>query len=111
MELTTLTLLMDTSGLATLTVEPARKLTPLTVTPTLVPRTPLDGLIELRVTGAAVMVNDSGPLVPLEVVTVTFEAPVAAPAEIANVALIWVSLTTLTLVTVTIEPPIPFEAE
>ena len=100
-ELTTLTLLTVTPALATLTEAPAMKLAPVRVTGTLAPWAPLFGLTELRVGAEEVTVKVADPLVPAEVVTVTFVAPTVALAAIVNVAVIWVELTTLTLLTVT----------
>ena len=67
---------------------------------TLCPCTPLFGLIEVSVGGARFTVNGCAPLVPPEVVTVTFWAPVAAFAAMANVAVICVALSTVVLLTV-----------
>jgi hypothetical protein len=86
--LVTLTLLTPTPGLVTTTVAPETKLEPVSVTGTLVPCVPLVGAIDVNVGAVGLIVNTAGALVPLEVVTVTFVAPVAALAPIVNVAVI-----------------------
>ena len=50
---------------------------------------------------AALTVKTTAAVVPAEVVTVTLRAPVVAVAAIVKVAVIWVALTTMTLLTVT----------
>jgi hypothetical protein len=84
----------------TFTVEFAEKFVPASVTGTFVPCTPFVGLIEVSV-GAAVTVNVTPFVVTPDAVTVTVSPPRAALAAIPNVALIWVALTTCTLLTVT----------
>src|ERR1044072_6697766 len=91
-ELTTLTLLTVISGLELATVARARKLEPLMVTGTELPRTPLDGLRELMPGRGAVMAKVAGALVPLVVVTVTLKLPTEALAAMAKVAVIELSL-------------------
>jgi hypothetical protein len=86
--LVTLTLLTVTPGLPTATVAPETKLEPVKVTGTLVPRVPLVGAMEAKVGAGGLIVNAAGALVPLEALTVTFAAPVAALAPIVNVAVI-----------------------
>src|SRR6202030_2210411 len=81
-------------------VAPAIKFVPVSVTATLCPCTPFFGVIEVSVGGARFTVNGCAPLVPPEVVTVTFRAPVAALLAMANVAVICVALTTVVLLTV-----------
>jgi hypothetical protein len=97
--LTTTTLLTVTPLPLTFTVEPAPKFVPVSVTGTLVPCTPLVGLIEVSV-GALPMVKVVGVVVPPSVVTVTFWCPGAAVAAMLNVAVTCVALTTTTLLTV-----------
>src|SRR5581483_2486375 len=100
--LTTATLLMVTPALLMLTMAPERKFVPVKVTGTVAPMEPMAGLIEVRVGAeAAVMLNATAVAVPPEVVTVTLIDPVGVPNAIDNVAVIWVELTTLTLLTVT----------
>jgi hypothetical protein len=87
-ELTTTTLLTETPGLATATVEPARKLEPESVTGTAVPWRPEEGFTEVSDGGRGLTVKVAGLEVPLALVTVTLEAPVAALAAIEKVAVI-----------------------
>ena len=100
-ELTTVTLLAVTPGLLTATVAPATKLVPVRVTGTLVPCTPLAGLTDVSMGAGGFTVKPTALLVPPLVVTVTFAAPVAAAAPMVSVAVIWVELTTVTLLAVT----------
>ena len=51
------------------------------------------------------------PLVPVDVVTVTFLVPTVAFEAIANVAVIWVEFTTVTLLTVIPEPALTVAPE
>ena len=76
------------------------KFVPVRVTGTLAPWTPLAGAIAVRVGAAALTVKTTGAVVPPVVVTVTLRAPVVAVAAMVNVAVIWVALTTVTLLTV-----------
>ena len=69
-----------------MTVAPERKLEPVRVTGRLVPRNPLEGLMPVKVGVAELMVKVTGEVVPLEVETVTFVAPVAALGEMAKEA-------------------------
>ena len=82
------------------TLAPAMKFVPVSVTFTAVPCTPLFGETEVRVGPfpAAVTVNDTMLLVPALVATVVLCGPIAALAEIINVAVICVGLTTTILV-------------
>ena len=64
------------------------KLAPVRVTGTLAPWAPLFGLTEVRVGAEEVTVKVAAPLVPAEVVTVTFVAPTVALLAIVNVAVI-----------------------
>lgn len=98
--LTTTTLFTVIPGLLVVTVAPETKLVPVSVTPTLLPAAPLLGLIEVNVGAGGFTVNTTAAVVLPDVVTVTLEAPGAAPAPIAKVAVIWVALTTATLLTV-----------
>ena len=83
------------------TVAPETKFVPVRVTGTLAPRTPLEGAMEVRVGAvAALTVKTAAAVVPPVVVTETLRAPVAAVAEIVSVAVIWVALTTVMLLTV-----------
>jgi|ERR1700692_245712 len=78
---------------------------PVRVTPTLVPFTPVLGLIEVRVgVTVAVTVNVTALLVAAPTETVTLLALVLAPFEIAKLAVTTLSLTTLIPVTVMPEP-------
>jgi hypothetical protein len=74
---------------------------PVKVTRTVAPRAQLDGLIEVTFGPPGITVKDDGPLVPPDVVTVTLVGPVVALAAMVKVAVIWVALTTVTLLTVT----------
>jgi hypothetical protein len=87
-EFTTLTLLTVTPALAIVTDAPDTKLDPVSVTGTLVPCVPLVGAMDVNVGAGGLIVNTAGALVPLEVETLTFVAPVAALAPIVNVAVI-----------------------
>ena len=84
--LTTVTLFTVTPELLTLTVAPATKFVPVNVTGTLFPAVPLVGLMEVRVGAGGFTVNVTAPLVPADVVTVTFLVPAIAFEAIANVA-------------------------
>jgi len=102
------------AGATTLTVDPAVKLLPVSVTATGlaaagVRRNPEAGEIEVRigVPGATIVNVTALVLAPEAVVTVTFLAVSAAVAEIVKVASIVVSFTTVKLVTVTPLPPPP----
>jgi len=93
-----------------LTVTPVApvKFVPVIVTGTTVPRTPDFGATEVTVgAGSAMMVNATALLVPPGAVTVTFLTEPAVPAEMVNVALTWVSFTTVSPLTVTPPPPPP----
>jgi len=87
----------------TFTVAFAAKFVPVSVTGTFEPCAPLVGLIEVRV-GVAVIVNVTPSVVTPDDVTVTVPPPTVALAAMPNVAVIWVALTTTTLLTVT---PLP----
>ena len=101
--LTTVTPVMvrPLAGATTLTVDPAVKLLPVRTTATglgaaAVRRKPVAGAIEERIgVPGFTTVKVTGVLVPEGVVTVTFLAVSAAVAEIVNVALTCVSLTTV----------------
>jgi hypothetical protein len=84
------------------------KLVPLIVTGTLLPPTPVFGVIEASVAcGALPIVNSKALLVtPPGLVTATFLVPVVVVAEMLNVAVIVVSLTTVNAVTVIPPPPV-----
>lgn len=82
-------------------VAPCRSV-PVSVTGTVVPRTPVVGLIEASV--GPVTVNGTVLLVPPGPVTVTVLAPSVAPAVIVKVAVTEVSLATLMALAVT---PVP----
>src|ERR1039458_626346 len=79
------------------TVAPGTKLVPVRVTGTLAPWVPLAGLTEVRVGGAGLTVKASGPLAPPAGVTVMVAAPRVALRPMWRVAVIWVALTTVTL--------------
>src|ERR1017187_9612546 len=98
---TTVTPLTVTPALATMMVAPGMKLAPDKVPGTVAPCAPFDGLMELMVGTAGITVKDTGPLIPPEVVTVTFVPPSVALAAILKVAVICVALTTVTPLTVT----------
>src|SRR5689334_2349545 len=98
--LTTTTLLTVIPGLVVLTVAPEMKLVPVSVMPTLLPAGPAAGLIEVNVGTGGFTVNVTGVVVAPDTVTVMLEAPKVAPAPIAKLAVIWVALTTTTLLTV-----------
>jgi len=87
-------------------VSPAMKLVPVSATATVVPRTPVGGLIFVNVGVAGIVtVKVTGLLVPPGAVTVTFLAVPAANALIVKVVWICESLTTVMGPTVT--PPLP----
>lgn len=88
-------------GLATATVAPETKWSPVKVTTTVAPWVPVEGLTEVTVGAGAVTLKLAALLVPPAVVTVTLVAPTEAPAATVKVAVICVWLTTLTLLTVT----------
>ena len=89
MELPTVTPLTTMPALATLTLVPEMKLVPVNVTDTVAPCTPLLGVMEVRVgPGSKLTLKVAGPLMPPDVVTVTFVAPAAAVAAIVKVAVI-----------------------
>jgi hypothetical protein len=93
-----------------LTVEPVApvKFVPVIVTGTDVPRTPKVGATEVTVgAGSAMMVNPTALLVPPGAVTVMFLTEPVVPAEMVNVALTWLSFTTVSPLTVTPPPPPP----
>jgi hypothetical protein len=93
--------------LVTVIVGVPKKFVPIRVTPTVAPRAPTFGVIEVSVGGGGVLtVNVTALLVPplVGAVTVTFLAVCAAPAVITKLALTWVSLTTVMPVAVT---PVP----
>jgi hypothetical protein len=75
-----------------------------------IPVAPLAGFVEVTVGGSKFTVNVCGPLVPIEVVTVTFWAPVGAFRAMVNVAVIDVLLTTVVLLTVMPVPLRPIVA-
>jgi len=87
-----------------LIVAGVKKFVPVRVTGTLVPCTPAVGLMEVSA-GGAWTVNGMALEVPPEVITETFCAPSAAPAEICNTAVMLVALATTTLAAVTPVPP------
>src|SRR6516225_2139644 len=79
------------------------KLVPVKVTVTLVPLTLLEGLIDVRVGGGDTGVptaNGTGALAPPSFATVTLRMPGAASEAIVKVAVIDVSLPTVTALTV-----------
>jgi hypothetical protein len=87
----------------TVTPVAAPRFVPVMVTGTVAPRAPLLG--EIPVTVGARTVNALLRVaMPLRFVTVTFLAPVPAPAEMVNVAVTVLALTTLTLLAVTPPP-------
>jgi hypothetical protein len=105
-EFTTVTPLTETPPPETLTDVTPVRLVPVRVTGTLVPRVPEVGAIEVSAgAGGFTTVKVIGLLVPVVVVTVTFLPEAVAPAEIVNVAVIVVELTTLTPLTETPPPP------
>ena len=87
-EFTTLTLLTVMPGLLTATMAPDTKLEPVRVTGTLLPCTPLEGVMELNPGGGGATVKLAGELAPLEVVTVMPAEPRAALAAMVRVAVI-----------------------
>jgi hypothetical protein len=100
-ELTTMTSLTLTPMAPTKTVAGETKFVPVKITGTVVPVSPLLGLIDVKVGAGGAMAKLTAPLVPPAVVTVTPPIPAAAFPAIANMAVIWVEFTTLTLLTVT----------
>jgi hypothetical protein len=100
-ELTVLILLTVMFGLLVATDVTDTKLLPVSVTETLLPGTPLLGLIEASVGAPTVTVNVTGALLPLVVVTITLAGPVVALAAMVNVAVICVGPVTLTPLTAT----------
>ena len=69
---------------------------PVSVTATVMPRTPADGVIEANVgDGGTITVKATVLLTPPGAVTETFLAVPAAPAAMVKVVLTWVSLTTV----------------
>ena len=88
-------------GLLTAIAALELKFVPLRVTETLAPGIPFDGLIEDSVGVGAVTVNAAGALLPPRAVdTVMLSVPRTALDAMPNVAVIWVALFTLTLLTV-----------
>jgi len=81
---------------------------PVRVTRTLPPRTPDAGLIEANV--GAITVKVTVPVVPPGLVMLTFLAPVAAVAEMVNVAVTVVGFTTMMLLAVIPVPPVMLTA-
>ena len=69
-------------------IEAPARFDPARVTLTAVPRTPLDGVIEVNAGGGVLMVKEKALLVPAEVVTETFCCPAIVPAATAKVAVI-----------------------
>ena len=61
---------------------------------------PVRGAMPVRVGGAGLTVKTAAAVVPPLVLTVTFRAPSTAVGAMARVAVIWVVLTTVTLLTV-----------
>ena len=96
-ELTTTTLLTEMSGLEGATVAPARKLEPLMVTGTELPRTPLDGVRDVMAGSGEVTPKATGALDPPGVRRFRAALPGAAFAATLNVAVTCVALTTVTL--------------
>src|SRR5215831_5205205 len=92
-----------------LTVAPEAKLVPVKVTGRLLPTTPLAGLIPDKV--GETMVKPSGGLVPPSVVTVTLAVPGGAEAAMVKVAVIWVALSTVTLLRVMLGPALRTTSE
>ena len=88
---------------------PVTKLWPVSVTAWVVPRAPVVGEIENSPTGGTITVKVTALLVPAGPEVVTFLAPAVAPPPNKNVAVTWVSLTTVTALTVT-PPPDTFTA-
>src|SRR6202171_2238091 len=91
-------------------VAPDAKFAPVIVTPPVCPCVPELGLTELSVGAPAFTVNVCVPLVPVELVTVTFWAPVGAFEAMVNVAVIDVLLTTAVLLPVMPVPLRPIVA-
>src|SRR3982750_4810810 len=87
-------------GVVVATVAPAVKLEPLRLTEKLDPITPLGGVMEESVGGAALVENGTDGLMPPDVVTETLAVPTTAFAAIVNVAPICVEFTAFTLLTV-----------
>src|SRR5436309_980074 len=87
-------------ALETATEAPERKLEPLRVTGIVVPAKPLEGVSDpTEGNGGGLTEKVTRLLAPLEVVTVTFELPSAAPAATVKVAVIWEAVTTAILAT------------
>lgn len=83
-----ITLLIETPRVPTITVAPAAKFVPVSVTFTLVPADPELGLIDVIVGAAGLIVKVTGAVgVPPAALTVTLAEPLAL-AEIENVAMI-----------------------
>src|SRR5579884_2053898 len=82
-------------------VAPLTKLVPVRVTVCVVPCTPVAGATLVNVGVGGFTVKVCAPLVPADVVAVTFVAPSAAPAAIVKSAVSVVALVTFTLLTVT----------
>src|ERR1700682_4759569 len=91
-------------------VAPDTKFVPVSVTATAAPWMPLFGAIEVSVGAPAFTVNVCVPLVPVELVTVTFWAPVGAFEAMVNAAVMDVLLTTVVLLTVMSVPLRPIVA-
>src|ERR1700682_1511125 len=91
-------------------VAPDAKFVPVSVTGTAAPWMPLLGAIEVSVGAPAFTVNVCVPLVPFELVTETFWAPVGAFEAMVNVAVIDGLLTTVVLLTVMSVPLRPIVA-
>src|ERR1700682_2335916 len=91
-------------------VAPDAKFVPVSVTATAAPWMPLFGAIEVSVGAPAFTVNVCVPLVPVELVTVTFWAPVGAFEAMVNAAVMDVLLTTVVLLTVMSVPLRPIVA-
>jgi hypothetical protein len=87
-------------------VAPGTNPAPDSVTLTVVPAPPDDGVIDVSDGLGAPTANGCAPLVPPVVVTVTLRAPSSAPASTAKRALSVVRLTTVTSLTDTPEPAI-----
>ena len=100
--LVVVTLLTVTPELLDFTRAPETKFVPTSVTLTFVPGAPALGVMDVRVGAAELMLKLTGAVVPPAVVMVTLPDPDALEVR-ANVAVIWVALTTVTLVTVTPE--------
>src|SRR5438094_311884 len=94
-----LTLVTEMSGPA-LIVVPAMKLDPVRVTATVAPCTAAFGAMFESTGAGGLTVNVTGAEMPPLVVTVTLAAPRVVFAVMVKVAVIWVALATLTLLTV-----------